>query len=274
MLPPALHIRDLHVWYEDLHALKGVTADIPRNQITSLIGASGSGKSSFLRALNRMLDTVPNVRIEGEILFNNLNSLDADTDVIGLRRNIGMVFQNPTPFPKSIFGNVAYGLEIQGIRHGGKKRRMPWSRPNLNPLRMETSTDKLESAVVRSLKEAALWEEVKDRLHESALRLSGGQQQRLCIARAIAVRPSILLLDEPCSALDPISTHKIEELLVRLKEHYTIVIVTHNLHQAKRISDNVGFFHLGDLIEFGFTTEMFSNAKQALTREYVRGDFG
>lgn len=270
----AITINNLHVWYEQLHALKGVTADLPRNKITSLIGASGSGKSSFLRALNRMLDTIPNVRTQGEILFNGRNILHEDTDVIALRRGIGMVFQNPTPFPKSIFGNVAYGLEIQGMKRERRSGMLPWSRKHPTPEAMEKSEDPVEKAVVRSLKEAALWEEVKDRLHESAFRLSGGQQQRLCIARAIAVRPSVLLLDEPCSALDPISTHKIEELLTQLKEQYTIVIVTHNLHQARRISDFTGFFHMGDLIEFGPTAEIFADAKQTLTREYVRGDFG
>lgn len=269
-----LQVHNLDVWYKDIYALKDVSAQIPENRITSLIGASGSGKSTFLRALNRMLDTVPHARLEGSILFEDRNILHNDTDVIQLRRSIGMVFQNPTPFPKSIFDNVAYGLEIQGIRNKQKGGFLQMLKRRSSPENLEESTNELEQAVVRSLKEAALWEEVKHRLHESAFRLSGGQQQRLCIARAIAVRPSVLLLDEPCSALDPISTHKIEELLTQLKQHYTIVIVTHNLHQAKRISDYVGFFHLGELIEFGPTQEIYSNARQNLTREYVRGDFG
>ena len=268
---PIIHSRALNVWYGQLHAAKDVTVAIPQNKITALIGASGSGKSTFLRCINRMLDHVPNVRVEGEIQLNGvLNLLEEHTDVVRLRRKVGMVFQNPTPFPKSIFDNVAYGLEIQGMK---KQHRFSFlkKKPRSD---IEHSGDPLENAVARSLKEAALWEEVKDRLHQSAYRLSGGQQQRLCIARAIASRPDILLLDEPCSELDPISTRHIEELLLQLKNNYTIVIVTHNMHQARRIADFVGFFHTGELIEFGSTKQIFEQPSKALTGDYVRGAFG
>lgn len=273
-MPPIIDVRDLHVSYKQLHALKGVSFSIPENGITALIGASGSGKSSFLRSLNRMLDTVPHAEVAGEIYFRGHNILRSETDVIALRRSVGMVFQNPTPFPLSVYDNVAYGLEIQGVRNPFKRRFLPGWRKRLTANQVESSTDPLTVAVVQSLKEAALWGEVKDRLHHSAYRLSGGQQQRLCIARAIAVRPDVLLLDEPCSALDPISTHKIEQLLLQLKKDYTIIIVTHNLHQAQRISDFTGFFHLGDFVEFGETKAMFGNAKERLTRDYVGGQFG
>lgn len=245
----SLSVKKLQVWYENRQVLKDITLKIPERKITALIGASGSGKSTFLRALNRILETNPVVKIEGEVKVGKINIYHPETDVIELRRKVGMVFQNPTPFPKSIYDNVAYGLMIQ-------------------------SATGIEEAVGKSLREAALWEEVKDRLQTSALKLSGGQQQRLCIARAIAVRPEILLLDEPCSALDPISTKKIEELLLQLRKKYTIIIVTHNLHQAKRISDQVGFFHLGRLIEFGQSEQIFHQPSQQLTQEYVGGHFG
>jgi phosphate transport system ATP-binding protein len=244
--------QDVHVSYNGLQAVKDISIDIPRNKITALIGASGSGKSTFLRSLNRMLDTIPNAKIQGKILFNGYNILGKDTDVIELRTRVGMVFQTPVPFPKSIYENIAYGLKIQGV----------------------TKKSKLDTAVTQSLQDAALWDEVKDRLHESALKLSGGQKQRLCIARMIAIKPEVLLLDEPCSALDPISTRKIEDLLLELKKHYTIIIVTHNMHQARRISDYTGFFHLGNLVEFDTTKIMFTDARQQLTQDYVRGDFG
>ena len=246
-----IQAKDVHVSYNGLQAVKNISMDIRRNSITALIGASGSGKSTFLRALNRMLDTVPLAKIQGEIRFNGHNILEKDIDVIELRTRIGMVFQTPVPFPKSTYENVAYGLKIQGM----------------NP-------KSIRKTVEESLQDAALWDEVKDRLHVSAMRLSGGQKQRLCIARMIAVRPDVLLLDEPCSALDPISTRKIEDLLLELKKKYTIVIVTHNMHQARRISDYTGFFHLGNLVEFDSTKTMFSNAKEQLTRDYVKGDFG
>lgn len=265
--------RSLNIWYNGLQALYDVQLEIPEKRITALIGASGSGKSTFLRSLNRMLDTVPQARVEGSILVDGKEVNSAETDVIELRKNVGMVFQNPTPFPLSLYENVAYGLQIQGLR---RKRRSFFRLKSARIIgeELEKSEDKIDQSVVRSLKEAALWEEVQGRLHKSAFRLSGGQQQRLCIARAIAVRPSVLLLDEPCSQLDPISTHKIEQLLLTLKDHYTIVIVTHNLQQARRISDDVGFFHLGRLIEFGETRAIFENPRETLTKEYVRGEFG
>ncbi len=274
MESPILSARSLNVWYGSLHAVKDVTTAIAPNEITALIGASGSGKSSFLRCINRMLDHLPAVRIEGEIGINgNPNILSKQTDVVELRKKVGMVFQNPTPFPKSIYDNVAYGLQIQGMR---KKRRSwnPFSTYKPKGAEIEASEHPIDQAVVRSLKEASLWEEVKDRLFQSAYRLSGGQQQRLCIARAIAVRPDILLLDEPCSDLDPLSTRHIEELLLMLKKNYTIVIVTHNMHQARRVADRVNFFHAGKLVEVGTTKEIFENPRQTLTREYVQGAFG
>lgn len=259
-----------NVHYGSLHALKNVSIAIPEKRITALIGASGSGKSTFLRGMNRMLDHVPHTKIEGMLALHEQNIYGDASDVVTLRERVGMVFQNPTPFPKSIYDNVAYGLEIQGK---GKQKSW-WRRRKPTAQRLEESTDLLDQGVLRSLKEASLWEEVKDRLHQSAYRLSGGQQQRLCIARAISVRPEVLLLDEPCSALDPISTRHIEELLLSLKDHYTIVIVTHNMHQARRIADYVGFFHAGELVEFGEKTAIFENASQSLTREYVKGVFG
>lgn len=269
-----LTITDLHIWYKNLEAVKGMSMLIPEHHVTALIGASGSGKSSFLRSLNRMVDLVSGVRVEGSICYEGRNILDKDTDVIGLRRHIGMVFQNPTPFPKSIFDNIAYGLEVQGI--GRAPRRSSWWGGNKKSTyaQVATSDHPIDRAVVKSLTEAALWEEVKDRLHHPAMRLSGGQQQRLCIARAIAVRPKVLLLDEPCSDLDPISTAKIEQLILNLKKDYTIIIVTHNLQQAKRVADYVGFFHLGELVEFDETAKIFSDPRERLTREYTQGQFG
>lgn len=267
--------QDVHVSYNGLQAVKDINIDIKRRHITALIGASGSGKSTFLRVLNRMLDVIPIAKVEGKILFNNQNILEKGTDVIELRRKIGMVFQIPNPFPKSIYDNIAYGLEIQGVK---KKTQSSFTgmffRKKFDPQKLEKSHNLLDQAVVQSLKDAVLWDEVSERLNQSALRLSGGQQQRLCIARAIAVKPEILLLDEPCSALDPISTRKIEDLLLELKKKYTIIIVTHNMHQAKRISDYTGFFHLGELVEFDETKKIFNGSKEKLTREYVRGDFG
>jgi phosphate transport system ATP-binding protein len=267
-----LAIKNVNIWYNGLHAIKGVSMDIKEHAITAFIGASGSGKSTLLRSLNRMIDTITIARAEGEVLFQGKDVLQKNTDVIELRRKIGMVFQNPTPFPKSIYDNIAYGLEVEGYKNKRKGGLLKQKKIFVNEI--EASKDPVDQAVVRSLKEAALWDEVKDRLHVSAYRLSGGQQQRLCIARAIAVRPEVLLLDEPCSELDPISTRKIEQLLLELKKDYTIVIVTHNMHQARRISDKVAFFHLGDLVEFRETKELFSTPKEELTREYVTGAFG
>ncbi len=270
----SLSARSLSVHYNGLSALEHLTMDIPSRQITSLIGASGSGKSTFLRSINRMLDAVPSVKVEGELLFEGKNILAPDTDVISLRRSVGMVFQNPTPFPSSIADNIAYGLEIQGKYRRSRRGFGRFFARKPTGAEMERSADPVDQIIVRSLKEAALWDEVHDRLHQSAFRLSGGQQQRLCIARAIAIRPSVLLLDEPCSDLDPLSTHKIEDLLLQLKDNFTIIIVTHNMHQARRISDHVGFFHLGKLIEYGTTKAIFDSPREKLTQTYVRGEFG
>jgi phosphate transport system ATP-binding protein len=226
--------------------------DIPQKQVTALIGPSGCGKSTYLRTLNRMNDLIPSVKITGEVLVDGFNIYDKNVDAVNLRKKIGMVFQKSNPFAKSIFENVAYGPKINGI-HDHKK---------------------LKEIVELSLQRAAIWEEVKDRLHDSALGLSGGQQQRLCIARTLAVDPEIILMDEPASALDPISTSKIEELIFKLKENYTIIIVTHNMQQAARVSDNTGFFYLGELIEFGKTKKIFTIPEKKQTEDYITGRFG
>ena len=245
-------VKDLNLWYNTSQALKNVNINIEENTITALIGPSGCGKSTFLKTINRMNDLVQGVRVEGEILYGDTNIFDKSVDVNELRRDIGMVFQKPNPFPMSIYDNIAYGPRTHGIKN-----------------RVE-----LDEIVEESLRGAAIWDEVKDRLKKSALGLSGGQQQRLCIARALAVKPKILLMDEPTSALDPISTSKIEDLAMELKEKYTIVIVTHNVQQAVRISDKTAFFLLGELIEYGNTEEMFSNPKEKKTEDYITGRFG
>ena len=245
-------VKDLNLWYNTSQALKNVNINIEENTITALIGPSGCGKSTFLKTINRMNDLVQGVRVEGEILYGDTNIFDKSVDVNELRRDIGMVFQKPNPFPMSIYDNIAYGPRTHGIKN-----------------RVE-----LDEIVEESLRGAAIWDEVKDRLKKSALGLSGGQQQRLCIARALAVKPKILLMDEPTSALDPISTSKIEDLAMELKEKYTIVIVTHNMQQAVRISDKTAFFLLGELIEYGNTEEMFSNPKEKKTEDYITGRFG
>jgi len=247
-----LRVQKLSLWYGANQALYDVDLEVPERKITALIGPSGCGKSTLLRCINRMHDLVDGVRVEGEIVFHDRNIFAHDVDVFALRRRIGMVFQKSNPFPKSIYENVAYGPRLQGIR----------------------SRAKLDEIVERSLKGAALWDEVKDRLHASALGLSGGQQQRLCIARAIAVEPEVILLDEPCSALDPIATQKIEELMQELKERYTIVIVTHNMQQAARASDYTAFMYLGKLVEFGETGEIFVKPRVRATEDYIRGRFG
>lgn len=245
-------VKDLCLWYGKTQALKNINMEISEQSITALIGPSGCGKSTFLKTLNRMNDLVPGTQITGEIMYQGENIYDGAVDVNELRKNIGMVFQRPNPFPMSIYDNVAYGPRTHGIR----------------------SKAKLDDIVERSLRDAAIWEEVKDRLKKNALGLSGGQQQRLCIARALAVEPQILLMDEPTSALDPISTSHIEELAVKLKEKYTIVIVTHNMQQAVRISDSTAFFLLGDLIEYSETETMFSQPKDKRTEDYITGRFG
>ncbi|MCM1083578.1 MAG: phosphate ABC transporter ATP-binding protein PstB [Clostridium sp.] len=248
----AMTVDDLCLWYGNTQALKNINIEIEEKSITALIGPSGCGKSTFLKSLNRMNDLIPEVWITGEVRYRGNNIFDAATDVNELRRNIGMVFQKPTPFPMSIYDNIAYGPRTHGIKNKAK----------------------LDEIVEQSLCGAAIWDEVKDRLKKSALGLSGGQQQRLCIARALAVEPDVLLMDEPTSALDPISTSKIEELAMELKEKYTIIIVTHNMQQAVRISDNTAFFLLGDLIEYGNTQRMFEQPKDKRTEDYITGRFG
>ena len=243
---------DLHLWYGETHALKGINMAIPEKNITALIGPSGCGKSTFLKTLNRMNDLIPSVRIDGDVLYNGQSIFAREVDVNSLRRDIGMVFQKPNPSPMSIYDNIAYGPRTHGV----------------------TNKKELDDIVEQALQDAAIWDEVKGRLKKSALGLSGGQQQRLCIARALAVRPQVLLMDEPTSALDPISTSRIEELALQLKERYTIVIVTHNMQQAVRISDNTAFFLLGKLIEFDETEKLFSQPKEKRTEDYITGRFG
>jgi phosphate transport system ATP-binding protein len=244
--------RKVNLYYGKMHALKDVTMGIEENQVVAMIGPSGCGKSTYLRLFNRMNDMIDGVRIEGEVLLGGKDIYNGNTRVEELRKKVGMVFQKPNPFPKTIFENVAYGLRINGI----------------------TNKKFIEETVERSLRQAALWEEVKDELKKSALALSGGQQQRLCIARALAVEPSVILMDEPASALDPISSAKIEELIWELKKKYTIIIVTHNMQQAARVSDRTAFFYLGELIEYNDTKELFMNPKQERTQNYITGRFG
>jgi len=247
-----IRTKNFSFYYGSVKALCDITMDIEENEVTALIGPSGCGKSTFLRSLNRMNDIIPGTRVEGQILMDGIDIYDRRVDVVELRRKVGMVFQKSNPFPKSIFDNVAYGLRIHGVRD-----------PRVLAQRVE-----------EGLRDAALWDEVKDRLNKSAMDLSGGQQQRLCIARALAVRPEVILMDEPASALDPIATQKIEELIFQLKQHYTIVIVTHNMQQAARVSDYTGFFYLGELIEFGETEQIFTRPRQKKTEDYVTGRFG
>ncbi len=247
-----LSVKDLHLYYGEKEALKGVDMIIPEKKVTAFIGPSGCGKSTLLRCFNRMNDLVDSCRITGEINLHDNNIYQKGTDVAELRRRVGMVFQKPNPFPKSIYENVAYGLRIQGIN----KKRV------------------IDETVEWALRSAALWDEVKDRLHESALGMSGGQQQRLVIARTVAVKPEVLLLDEPASALDPISTLKIEELIHELKNDFTIAIVTHNMQQAARVSDYTAFMYMGDLIEFGDTNTLFTNPAQKQTEDYITGRYG
>lgn len=247
-----LKVSDLNLWYGAHHALKNVAVDLPKNEITALIGPSGCGKSTFLKTLNRMNDLVEDVKITGKILYEGKDIFDPSVDVTWLRKRIGMVFQKANPFPMSIYDNIAYGPRLHGVKNKVK----------------------LDEIVETSLKDAAIWDEVKDRLKKSALGLSGGQQQRLCIARALAVKPDILLMDESTSALDPISTGKIEELAVQLKEKYTVIMVTHNMQQAVRISDRCAFFLLGELVEFNTTENLFSMPKDKRCEDYITGRFG
>jgi len=247
-----MEIKNLDFYYGNFQALLDINMPIEENKVTALIGPSGCGKSTFLRTLNRMNDLIEGTKVEGDVLLDSQNIYDKDVDVVELRKRVGMVFQQPNPFPKSIYDNVAYGPRIHGLRN----------------------KNKLDEIVEKSLKGAALWNEVKDRLDSSALGISGGQQQRLCIARALAVKPEILLMDEPASALDPVATAKIEELIEILKENYSIVIVTHSMQQAARVSDNTGFFLMGELIEFNKTEKIFENPSDQRTEDYITGRFG
>jgi phosphate transport system ATP-binding protein len=244
--------KKLDFYYGDFHALKDISLDFYSKQVTALIGPSGCGKSTLLRCLNRMNDLIPFCRVEGKVLLDDKDIYDPNLDVVSLRCRVGMVFQKPNPFPKSVFENVAYGLRVNGIKDKAY----------------------IASRVEKSLRQAALWDEVEDRIHDSALGLSGGQQQRLCIARAMAVEPEVLLMDEPASALDPIATQKIEELIRQLKELYTIIIVTHNMQQAARVSDVTAFFYLGELVEVGATKTIFTKPNLKQTEEYITGRFG
>ena len=247
-----LKVENFNFYYDKFQALKDINMEIQENKVTALIGPSGCGKSTFLRSINRMNDLIDGVRYEGVIAFDGKNIFDSDNDIVELRKKIGMVFQKPNPFPKTIYENIVYGPKL----HGEKDKKV------------------LDEIVIKSLKAVALWDEVKDKLHQSALGLSGGQQQRLCIARAIAVKPEILLMDEPTSALDPISTLKIEELIRELQKDYTIIIVTHNMQQAARISDYTGFFYQGKLEEFDETDVIFTNPHKKKTEDYITGKFG
>ena len=246
----SISVQNANLWYGDFQALKNINIEIPEHSITALIGPSGCGKSTFLKTLNRMNDLIPTVKITGEVTYNGQNIFNADVN--NLRKEVGMVFQKPNPFPMSIYDNIAYGPRTHGI----------------------TNKAQLDEIVEKALRSAAIWDEVKDRLKKNALGMSGGQQQRLCIARALAVEPKVLLMDEPTSALDPISTSHIEDLAMELKKDYTIVIVTHNMQQAVRISDQTAFFLLGDLVEYGNTEEMFSQPKDQRTEDYITGRFG
>lgn len=247
-----IEVKDLSLYYGEKKALKEISLEIPRNKVTALIGPSGCGKSTFLRCINRMNDLIPDVKITGQMLVEGVDIYDKNVDVVNIRKKIGMVFQKSNPFPKSIYENIAYGPKINGIK----------------------DKNELDEIVETSLRQAAIWEEVKDRLGDSAMGLSGGQQQRLCIARTLAVSPDIILMDEPASALDPISTSKIEELVHELKEQYTIIIVTHNMQQAARTSDFTAFFYLGELIEIGKTNAIFTKPEKKQTEDYITGRFG
>ena len=245
--------RDLHVYYSDKEAINGVDLDVYQNEVTALIGPSGCGKSTFLRCLNRMNDTIPGCRVEGSIKLDGQDIYSKQVDVVQLRAQVGMVFQKPNPFPKSVYENVAYGPKIHGLA---------------------SQKSDMDEVVENSLKKAGLWDEVKDRLDAPGTSLSGGQQQRLCIARAIAVSPEVILMDEPCSALDPIATARVEELIDELRQNYAIVIVTHSMQQAARVSQKTAFFHLGDLVEKGDTEQIFTNPRETRTRDYITGRFG
>jgi phosphate transport system ATP-binding protein len=248
----SIHVVDLNVWFDDNHALKNVNMEINGNEITAIIGPSGCGKSTFIRSLNRMNDIIMSCEVKGRVMIDGMDIYGKGVDVVDVRKKVGMVFQKPNPFPKSVYENVAFAPKIHGI---GKK-------------------EDLDAVVEWSLKRAALWDEVKDRLEDSAYSLSGGQQQRLCIARALAIKPEVVLFDEPCSALDPIATAKIEDLLIDLKKDYTVVIVTHNMQQAARVADKTAYFYLGEMIEMDDTRKMFEKPEKKLTEQYITGRFG
>lgn len=247
-----IETKNLNFYYGNNRALRDINLVCPSNRVTAIIGPSGCGKSTFIRTLNRMNDVIPGVKIEGEVFLDGIDIYSPKMDVVELRKRVGMVFQKPNPFPKSIFDNIAYGLRVNGV----KNRR------------------KIERVVEKSMKEAALWDEIKDRLRDNAFSLSGGQQQRLCIARSLAIEPEVMLFDEPCSAIDPIATAKIEDLIQKLKENYTVVIVTHNMQQAARVSDYTAFLMLGELIEYDETNKIFTNPSNKLTEDYITGRFG
>ena len=247
-----IETKNLNLWYDENHAIIDVNLKIKKNQVTALIGPSGCGKSTLIRCFNRMNDVIIGCKITGDVIYSGKNIYDPSIDAVEIRKNIGMVFQKPNPFPKTIWENIAYGPRVQGLNN--KK--------------------KLDKIVEKSLKNAALWEEVNDRLNDSAMGLSGGQQQRLCIARSLAIEPEIILMDEPCSALDPIATAKIEDLINNLKKKYTVIIVTHNMQQAARVSDYTAYMYLGKMIEFGKTKEIFESPKEDLTEKYITGRFG
>ncbi|GAB6284355.1 MAG: phosphate ABC transporter ATP-binding protein PstB [Methanoregula sp.] len=249
---PIIAAHHVNLWYSQTHALQDISINIPQNKVIALIGPSGCGKSTLLRCFNRLNDLIDHVKITGEITFGYVNIHAPGTDVVYLRKRIGMVFQKPNPFPKSIYDNIAYGPRVHGVKE----------------------KEELDRIVEKSLRDAALWEEVRDRLADSALGLSGGQQQRLCIARTLAVGPEVILMDEPCSALDPIATAKIENLIEILKKDYTVIIVTHNMQQAARVSDYAGFMYLGKLVEFGQTSQIFEHPNETLTENYITGRFG
>jgi phosphate transport system ATP-binding protein len=269
-IPLKIKVEDLNVYFDKTHALKNVNMEINEKEITAIIGPSGCGKSTFIRSINRMNDIIPSCSVKGKIIVEGNDIYDDKVDVVDVRRRIGMVFQKPNPFPKSIFENIAYAPRLHGVDYVDEKGSDPKKR---NKHRKITKAE-LQEKVEWSLKRAALWEEVKDRLDKSAYTLSGGQQQRLCIARALAVQPDIILFDEPCSALDPIATAKIEDLLIDLKKDFTVLIVTHNMQQAARVADKTAYFYLGELIEMGDTKQIFENPKKDLTEQYITGRMG
>ncbi|MGD0817444.1 MAG: phosphate ABC transporter ATP-binding protein PstB [Methanomassiliicoccales archaeon] len=269
-MPVKISIEDLNVYFDKNHALKGVNMNINANEITAIIGPSGCGKSTFIRSINRMNDLIPSCTVKGGVKVDDTDIYGKGVDVVDVRRHIGMVFQKPNPFPKSIFENIAYAPRLHGIDSIDEKETDPKKRKKHRKITKEELKDNVEW----SLKRAALWEEVKDRLDKSAYALSGGQQQRLCIARALAVKPDVILFDEPCSALDPIATAKIEDLLIDLKKDFTVLIVTHNMQQAARVADKTAYFYMGELIEMGDTKQIFENPQKDLTEQYITGRMG